>query len=401
MPPYLSATDVAYTINAVMQGVFCGIWLLGSWVLGDVRRAALHWSAFAALSAAFAALTIVLHHPPLAQADYLRAFANLIGLAAMIALDRGIRLFIGAPLPTGAHVLAVVIALIASWFGLSPAHAVLRVSVLSAVATVIVLGVAVDLYRYGRGVVRPRFALLLSMPVLIAAAGFFLRGVSALWRPESVSVAIVENNAPNVVWAFAYMVIALIFQATLMGLVAGRLLAGLHHLSRHDGLTGLLNRRAMEDALLAQVQRSRRTAEPFAVLMLDLDHFKAINDGHGHAVGDRALKHAATALRAGVREVDAVGRFGGEEFLVLMPGATVETALPVAERLRRALAAGAPAIGGPPLPLSTSIGVAGWREPTEEPSHLLKRADAALYRAKLRGRNCVVTEAVEAMPLST
>jgi len=401
MLPHLSATDVAYTMNAVMQGVFCGIWLLGSWVLGDARRAALHWAAFAGLSAVFAALTIVLHQPMSGQAPYLRAFANLIGLAAMIALDRGIRLFVDAPLPTGAHVLAVVIVLIASWFGLSPAHAVLRVSVLSAVATVIVLGVAVDLYRYGRGVVRPRHALLLSMPVVIAAAGFFMRGVTALWRPESVSLRIVEDSAANVVWAVAYMVIALIFQATLMGLVAGRLLAGLHHLSRHDGLTGLLNRRAMEEALLAQVQRSRRTAEPFAVLMLDLDHFKAINDGHGHAVGDRALKHAATALKAGVREVDAIGRFGGEEFLVLMPGATVETALPVAERLRAALAGGTPELGSPPLPLSASIGIAQWRVPAEEPSHLLKRADAALYRAKLRGRNCVVTEAVETVPSLT
>ena len=71
--------------------------------------------------------------------------------------------------------------------------------------------------------------------------------------------------------------------------------------------------------------------------MLDLDHFKTINDRHGHAAGDRALKHTAAALKAELREVDAVGRFGGEEFLVLMPGATVETALPVADRLRTAL----------------------------------------------------------------
>ena len=154
----------------------------------------------------------------------------------------------------------------------------------------------------------------------------------------------------------------------------------------------------MEETLLLQVQRSRRTGEPFAVLMLDLDHFKAINDQHGHAAGDRALKHTAMALRAEVREIDAVSRFGGEEFLVMMPGATVQTARPVADRLRGALGRDAPLVDDQPLPLSASIGIAQWREPDEEPSRLLMRADAALYAAKLRGRNCVVAEAAETLP---
>ena len=134
--------------------------------------------------------------------------------------------------------------------------------------------------------------------------------------------------------------------------------------------------------------------------MLDLDHFKAINDRHGHAAGDRALKHTAAALKAELREVDAIGRFGGEEFLVLMPGATVETALPVAERLRAALVTDAPRLEGATLLLSASFGIAQWREPEEDTSRLLLRADAALYRAKLRGRDCVVVEASETEPLA-
>jgi diguanylate cyclase (GGDEF)-like protein len=114
----------------------------------------------------------------------------------------------------------------------------------------------------------------------------------------------------------------------------------------------------VEETLLAQMQRSRRTGEPFTVLMLDLDHFKTINDRHGHAAGDGALKHTAAALKAELREIDAIGRFGGEEFLVLMPRATVDTALPVAERLRIALVADAPRVDGAILLLSTSIGLA-------------------------------------------
>jgi len=392
MLPALSATDISYAMNAVMQGVFCGIWLLGSWVFGDVRRAALHWSAFAGLSTmSFLALIVALHQPVPLSAELLRALGNVFGLAAMLALHRGVRLFIDAPLPTGAHTLALVIVLVVSWLGLAPERAALRVSVNSIVMAAIALAIAADLYRYGR-VVRRRHAWLLVLPLVAAAVGFSLRGVRAVWRAESVTSEMVADSTVNVVSAMGYMAIALTFHATLLGIVVGRILSDLRHRSRHDGLTGLLNRRAMEEALFSQMQRSRRTGEPFTVLMLDLDHFKTINDCHGHAAGDRALKHTAAALKAELREVDAVGRFGGEEFLVVMPGATVETALPVAERLRTALISDPPSIDDATLLLSASIGIAQWREPAEEPSRLLMRADAALYNAKVRGRDRVVVD---------
>ena len=392
MLPALSATDISYAMNAVMQGVFCGIWLLGSWVFGDVRRAALHWSAFAGLSTmSFLALIVALHQPVPLSAELLRALGNVFGLAAMLALHRGVRLFIDAPLPTGAHALALVIVLVVSWLGLAPERAALRVSVNSVVMAAIALAIAADLYRYGR-VVRRRHAWLLVLPLVAAAVGFSLRGVRAVWRAESVTTEMVADSTVNVVSAMGYMAIALTFHATLLGIVVGRILSDLRHRSRHDGLTGLLNRRAMEEALFSQMQRSRRTGEPFTVLMLDLDRFKTINDRHGHAAGDRALKHTAAALTAELREVDAVGRFGGEEFLIVMPGATVETALPVAERLRTALISDPPSIDDATLLLSASIGIAQWREPAEEPSRLLMRADAALYNAKVRGRDRVVVD---------
>jgi diguanylate cyclase (GGDEF)-like protein len=395
----LSATDIAFAMIAVMQGVLCMVWLLGSWVIGDVRRAAQHWAAFAGLSSlSFVALATALHLPVPAPGEHLRAVGNLCGIAAMVVLHRGIRLFVGARPTTVGYAVALAAVLVASWLGLSRAHAAVRVSVNSTVLTLLALGMALDLYRYGRDVVRRRYAWLLSVPLLAAAVGFGVRGVRALWRPDSIPTEMTADSALNVGSAIAYVVIALAFHAALMGIVFGRLLTDLRHRSRHDGLTGLLNRRAMEEALLAQVQRSRRTGEPFAVLMLDLDHFKAINDQHGHAAGDRALKHAAAALKAEVREIDAVGRFGGEEFLVLMPGASVESARPVAERLRGALARDVPQVDAVPLPLSASIGIAQWREPAEEPSQLLMRADAALYAAKLRGRNCVVAEGAETLP---
>jgi diguanylate cyclase (GGDEF)-like protein len=396
MLAHQSPTDVAFAMNAVMQGVFFGIWLLGSWAIGDVRRAALHWSAFAGLSTvSFVALIVALHQPVPLQAEYLRALANLFGLAAMLALHRGVRLFVDAPLPTGVHALALVIVLVVSWLGLQPENAALRVSINAVVLAAIAVAIASDLYRYRRDVVRGRHAWLLAVPLAVAAVGFSMRGVRALWRAQSMAPEMITDSTVNVVSAIVYMAIALTFHATLLSLVVGRLLEDLRYRSRHDGLTGLLNRRAIEETLLAQVQRSRRNGESFAVLMLDLDHFKTINDRYGHAAGDRALKHTAAALRAELREVDAIGRFGGEEFLVLMPGATVETALPVAERLRTALVIAPPLFEGATLILSASIGIAQWREPAEEPSRLLMRADAALYKAKVRGRDCVVVDALE------
>jgi len=402
MPIHLSATDIAFAMIAVMQGVFCGIWLLGSWVIGDVRRAALHWSAFAGLSTlSFVALSIALHQSVPLTAEVLRALGNIAGVVAMLALHRGIRLFVGAPPRNRAYALALGIVLLASWIGLTPAHAAVRVGVNSAVLTTISFGIAADLYRYGRNVVQRRRMWLLAVPISAAAAGFSLRGLRAIWNPASVATEMTTDSALNVGSSIAYMVIALTFHATLIGLVVGRLLADLRHRSRHDGLTGLINRRTMEETLLAQVQRSRRTGEPFSVLMLDLDHFKAINDRHGHAAGDRALKHTAAALKAELREIDALGRFGGEEFLVLMPGATADAARPVAERLRTALLTDAPRIDGATLFLSASIGVAQWQGPAEEPSRLLLRADAALYRAKTRGRDCVVIDPPATEPVVT
>jgi len=397
----LPATDIAFAMNAVMQGVFCGIWLLGAWVFGDVRRAALHWSAFAGLSTlSFLALIAALHQPVPLPAEYLRALGNLFGVAAMLALHRGVRLFIDAPLPTRAHALAFAVVLVVSWLGLTPARAALRISANSAVLTLIALAIAADLYRYGRDVVRQPHMWLLAVPLVAAAVGFAQRGVRALWGGESIATEMVTDSTVNVVSAIFYMVVALTFHATLLGLVIGRILIDLRYRSRHDALTGLLNRRAMEETLLVQMQRSRRTGEPFTVLMIDLDHFKTVNDRHGHAAGDRALKHTAAALKAELREVDAVGRFGGEEFLIVMPGATVETALPVAERLRQALVIDAAAVDGAPLLLSASIGIAQWREPAEEPSRLLMRADAALYDAKQRGRDCVVVDASDSASIA-
>ena len=150
-----------------------------------------------------------------------------------------------------------------------------------------------------------------------------------------------------------------------------------------DPLTRLKNRRFLFSQLRSLISGARRHGRPMAVAMVDLDRFKAINDVHGHAVGDQALVAAAEALRRALRAEDVLGRLGGEEFLALLPDTDDEAAARAGERLRAAVER----VGGP-VPLTASVGYAVL-EAGEEPDDLVRRADAALYTAKAAGRNAV------------
>jgi diguanylate cyclase (GGDEF)-like protein len=176
-------------------------------------------------------------------------------------------------------------------------------------------------------------------------------------------------------------------------------------LAMHDTLTGLLNRRAIHERALAELNRLRRgTANaPLSVILLDIDHFKRINDSYGHDAGDRALQVVADLLVGQLRSYDGLGRWGGEEFLMLLPGTGLAEASAVAERIRSNLAEADPALpDGTRVPLSASLGVAAVDETGPETAgeewleNLVRAADQALYRAKSDGRNRVAT--AEAVP---
>jgi diguanylate cyclase (GGDEF)-like protein len=226
--------------------------------------------------------------------------------------------------------------------------------------------------------------------VLFGSLGFASRAVRAIVSPDSVVTEMSRDSALNVGTAMGYVVLALALHATLLALVIGKLVRELAALSRYDALTGLLNRRAIQEELDRQMQHARRTRETFAVLMIDIDRFKSINDRHGHAVGDLALKHVAARLHTDLREVDRVGRFGGEEFVVMLPAAQLAQAREVAERLRAAIAGSDVANASPTLRVSISIGVAECAATDGDSSAALIRADTALYQAKREGRDRVV-----------
>jgi diguanylate cyclase (GGDEF)-like protein len=166
----------------------------------------------------------------------------------------------------------------------------------------------------------------------------------------------------------------------------------LHEIARTDPLTGVSNRRRFIEALTREFERAKRYESELSCVMLDLDHFKSINDRHGHAVGDRVLLAAANAFRANLRTADVIARWGGEEFVLLLPQTSLVGAQAVAERCRRALEEIRITVDGQPIAATVSIGVAGFPGAgVDTADALVRSADFALYEAKSHGRNCVVS----------
>jgi len=161
------------------------------------------------------------------------------------------------------------------------------------------------------------------------------------------------------------------------------------HAAVCDHLTGIGNRRAFFDAAETELRRWRRLPRPLALLLIDADLFKGINDTHGHPVGDAVLRHIARQMGATFRQIDVVARIGGEEFAVLLPSADLANAQRVAERLRAALEAQPAPTNAGPVRCTVSIGIATMDEATDSVDALLERADKALYVAKRSGRNRV------------
>jgi diguanylate cyclase (GGDEF)-like protein len=169
----------------------------------------------------------------------------------------------------------------------------------------------------------------------------------------------------------------------------------LHRLATTDPLTGLYNRRSFFDQLHQELSRAGRYRRPLTLLFLDVDHFKEINDRHGHPAGDQALKSLALLLQAESRRNDIVGRIGGEEFATVLVECGLDQAREAAERLRRQVERLRVDSDQGPLSMTVSIGLAQAVSDQERLEQLLKRADRALYQAKRQGRNRVSAAAME------
>jgi diguanylate cyclase (GGDEF)-like protein len=158
----------------------------------------------------------------------------------------------------------------------------------------------------------------------------------------------------------------------------------IERVSRIDPLTGLANRRTLSESLVREIARAGRFGEPLSLVIIDLDHFKSVNDQYGHVTGDHVLEAVATALQGQIRAYDLAARYGGDEFLLLLPGSSNVEAMAISQRILKEVAT--IALQGYPLQISISLGVASWIG-GEIPEEFVARADSALYRSKHLGRN--------------
>ncbi len=230
---------------------------------------------------------------------------------------------------------------------------------------------------------------LLTLGFAVICALFVARVTMVLYRPDQILTALQEKPAHFATLVFA-VVGVITCSLAFLNLRRNRYEQGMEALATRDDLTGILNRRTLMELGAHALAAAARAGRPVCVLMLDLDHFKDVNDRHGHAAGDRMLADIAETISGGLRDSDILGRYGGEEFCIVLPDTTATGALLIASRIRNAIGGRSYVLGKAAGQMTASIGVAAASgAPTESIDSLVDWADRALYRAKGNGRNRV------------
>jgi diguanylate cyclase (GGDEF)-like protein len=211
-----------------------------------------------------------------------------------------------------------------------------------------------------------------------------MRMVAVYFFP--ISNGLMDTAPHHVIYITSFAFATLLFSIGLVLMASDKLHREFEHLATHDSLTNALTRRRMNDVCQQELHRCRRNGGSMALLVMDLDHFKSVNDNHGHQAGDQVLVNFAAKVNGMLRQADQLGRFGGEEFLLLLPESSLDEAVLVAERIR-ALSA----VNPDGISCTVSIGVATNHAENDTVESILARADSAMYRAKANGRNRVET----------
>jgi diguanylate cyclase (GGDEF)-like protein len=375
----LSDIPALLWVVGFQMGLYALMWLLSLVLLRESRGAVAHWVLFMALLC-LGLMRAAHRGEPRGWWAY--NGANAVTVVAFALMRRGTERFMGVPAHDREQLALLLPALaVFAWLGPQRDDAPLRI-VLAYGLQALILARTLRTIRpallreFGRASMRGIVgcgAALVGVLLLLA-----MRQVLAWPEPTEMQTA----GAANVVLMLTYLSGSAFFSFGFLTMVARRLVVRLHEASMTDALTGLFNRRAVNEALQRAWLRHRRTRAPLTVLVIDLDHFKRINDSAGHAAGDAALVRVAALLLAQLRAEDVLGRAGGEEFWLLLPDTGRMHALALAERLRRQVAEAA-------LGTTCSIGVAEAHWQDIDAGQLIARADAALYRAKDAGRDRV------------
>lgn len=315
--------------------------------------------------------------------------ANFLLLTGALLLFAGTRHFYGERLPRWTWIALALITLALYWWGVVNPHYNARLLLVSAFMAALQTHHFYTVWRHDRETFAARFMLVVLACMVVLMLG---RSLSVPFLPAGADLFAPSPLQSIYIGGYAFSLMAMTIGCVL--LMSERLRQQLQHLISHDTLTGALSRHALFQRGREEVERSRRTQRPVSVLMLDLDRFKQVNDQHGHMVGDQVLRDFALRVRDELRKIDVLGRFGGEEFMVVLPETDSIQARQVAERIRasRSSQPGLP-------PCSVSIGVATLAEsqasqPTQTVlDRLIAAADRALYDAKASGRDRVAVAA--------
>ena len=314
------------------------------------------------------------------------AIANAIVATAYGFIWSGVRNFEGHPTSVPFMLAGAAIWLVACQFELFFATPMARTALMSAIVVVYSVLSAWELWQGRSEGLMSRWPIIVLL--LVHAAVFLIR----IPLGGSLPLAMTSHEIHVGWWTF------IIFEAVFFSISIAYLLGGMtrervvlwhKHASLIDPLTGVNNRRAFMERGEKLLQRARFERRPAALLMLDLDKFKAINDTYGHPAGDQILIAFCGVAAAAIRPGDLFGRLGGEEFACLLPGSPLDGGLDVAERIRRNFEAAPLKIGGDTLSATVSIGVALSVDRNQDLAALIMEADRALYRAKANGRNRV------------
>lgn len=387
MRPELPTLSPLIWIIALQFLLYAAGWGLCSILIREERRAITHWGLFM-LFIGLGFLFSAMRREPRTFIPYVGC--NIAFIAGYIALGRGLECYVRIqPADRLYAILFSLSSLTLILLGPAAVHAWLRVIVAYMMGTVIV-GLAIK--RVAKQVILitgRRMFIVYVLPAVLLVIVFLSRSIMQAVDP-SHAFEMQLDNENNRSALLVYLIGAAMFNFSFVGLVTTQLLQRLRDQVRRDALTGLPNRRALEEVLQQEWQRFQLSGQGFAVLALDLDYFKRVNDTYGHLIGDAVLQETGRRLLATVRHSDVVVRTGGEEFVVMLPNATWEGALAQAERLRRAVVERPFALSDFTLAITLSVGVTLAYQRDTALHQVLHRADRALYRAKAEGRDRIV-----------
>ncbi|WP_296892541.1 GGDEF domain-containing protein [Thiobacillus sp.] len=332
-----------------------------------------------------AALAIALCFPLFIARDHIPdmlsiILANLTLLLAFMAMNIGTRKFAGTPPKYNRVLLALFVLLFVGlfvWFTYVQPDIRMRVGTMVLFTLIVVLD---QLLLVLRALPRTmgRHILVSSLAIMIVSRLIRLGALLIGFAPPT---GVFDASASQLVYIAIPALTIPLGTISLIMLASEKLRHDLELISRHDGLTKCLNKNAAMEALEREIAHSRRHGNNLAIMLFDLDNFKDINDTHGHLEGDRILVEFAKKVKASLRASDQLTRFGGDEFMAILPDADLEQARLVANRFQEA------GRESQPIAWSVSIGISAWLDPDDSLDALLTRADKALYKSKALGRN--------------